>query len=49
MFSTTLIANRGEITCRIIAALRISREGQEGLSAFLEKRKPEWIESSGQG
>lgn len=27
----------------LIAALRSSPEGQEGLSAFLEKRKPEWI------
>ncbi|MGY6553952.1 MAG: enoyl-CoA hydratase-related protein [Wenzhouxiangella sp.] len=25
-----------------IAALRVSREGQEGLSAFLEKRRPVW-------
>lgn len=27
----------------LIAALRASPEGQEGLSAFLEKRKPNWI------
>lgn len=26
----------------LIAALRVSREGQEGLSAFLEKREPNW-------
>jgi methylglutaconyl-CoA hydratase len=25
-----------------IARLRVSEEGQEGLSAFLEKRKPGW-------
>jgi methylglutaconyl-CoA hydratase len=25
-----------------IAAIRVSKEGQEGLSAFLEKRKPAW-------
>ncbi|MFT6046941.1 MAG: methylglutaconyl-CoA hydratase, partial [Arenicella sp.] len=25
-----------------IAAIRSSDEGQEGLSAFLEKRKPDW-------
>jgi methylglutaconyl-CoA hydratase len=29
-------------TSELIAALRVSREGQEGLSAFLEKRKPGW-------
>jgi methylglutaconyl-CoA hydratase len=26
----------------LIAALRVSPEGQEGLSAFLDKRKPAW-------
>ena len=31
-----------ERTSELIAALRVSREGQEGLSAFLEKRQPEW-------
>jgi methylglutaconyl-CoA hydratase len=31
-------------TAELIAALRVSREGQEGLNAFLEKRKPEWIQ-----
>ncbi|NND44647.1 MAG: enoyl-CoA hydratase/isomerase family protein [Xanthomonadales bacterium] len=29
-------------TARVIAAMRISEEGQEGLNAFLEKRKPGW-------
>jgi len=29
-----------------IAALRVSPEGQEGLSAFLEKRKPAWLPRS---
>lgn len=28
----------------LIARLRVSPEGQEGLSAFLEKRKPRWIQ-----
>jgi methylglutaconyl-CoA hydratase len=32
-----------EYTARMIANLRISEEGQEGMSAFLEKRKPRWI------
>ncbi|MGB9429951.1 MAG: enoyl-CoA hydratase/isomerase family protein [Gammaproteobacteria bacterium] len=30
-------------TAQLIAQLRVSKEGQEGLSAFLEKRKPEWF------
>jgi methylglutaconyl-CoA hydratase len=29
-------------TSRLIARLRVSAEGQEGLGAFLEKRKPAW-------
>lgn len=32
-----------EITARLIARLRVSGEGQEGLNAFLDKRKPGWI------
>lgn len=31
-----------EDTCQLIADIRVSAEGQEGLSAFLEKRKPAW-------
>lgn len=34
-------------TAETIAALRVSREGQEGLSAFLEKRRPSWAEKKG--
>lgn len=30
-------------TARMIANLRISKEGQEGMTAYLEKRKPKWI------
>ncbi len=33
-----------EFTARMIAELRISPEGQEGMAAFLEKRKPRWAE-----
>lgn len=33
-----------EYTAGLIARLRISREGQEGLAAFLEKRKPGWVD-----
>lgn len=31
-----------ELTAQTIAALRVSDEGQEGLRAFLERRKPGW-------
>lgn len=31
-------------TARRIADIRVSDEGQEGLGAFLEKRKPNWIQ-----
>jgi methylglutaconyl-CoA hydratase len=31
------------LTTNTIAAQRVSNEGQEGLRAFLEKRKPSWI------
>lgn len=30
-------------TAQLIAQLRVSEEGQEGLAAFLEKRPPKWI------
>jgi len=33
-----------EFTARMIANLRISEEGQEGMASFLEKRKPNWSE-----
>ncbi len=32
-----------DYTCEVIAELRVSEEGQEGLTAFLEKRPPSWI------
>jgi methylglutaconyl-CoA hydratase len=32
----------GEETARLLARLRVSPEGREGLSAFLERRKPGW-------
>ncbi len=31
-----------ERTAKLIADLRVSPEGQEGLSSFLEKRPPSW-------
>ncbi len=33
-----------EYTALMIARLRSSEEGQEGISSFLEKRKPRWID-----
>ena len=35
-------ASLRQMTADLIARLRISEEGQEGLSAFLEKRPPNW-------
>jgi methylglutaconyl-CoA hydratase len=32
-----------DYTARMIAELRVSDEGQEGMKAFLEKRKPGWV------
>ena len=33
-----------EYTTRLIANLRVSEEGQEGMGALLEKRKPSWLD-----
>lgn len=35
-----------EQTCQVIAKLRVSKEGQEGLASFFDKRPPRWAESS---
>jgi methylglutaconyl-CoA hydratase len=37
------LAEARDHTARIIAKLRVSEEGLEGMKAFLEKRKPKWI------
>lgn len=42
--STTDAVAQDEANSRLIARLRVSPEGQEGLTAFLEKRKPSWME-----
>ena len=34
-------------TTRMIASLRMSEEGQEGMAAFLEKRRPNWVVENG--
>jgi methylglutaconyl-CoA hydratase len=36
-------ADARPITAKAIAERRVSKEGQDGLRAFLEKRKPSWI------
>ena len=33
-----------DYTAKMIADIRASEEGQEGMAAFLEKRKPNWVE-----
>ena len=38
--------NQKKQTTELLASLRVSKEGQEGLKAFLEKRKPSWTEFS---
>ena len=40
--SGRLPADAASMTTTLIAKLRVSAEGQEGLKAFLEKRKPSW-------
>jgi methylglutaconyl-CoA hydratase len=40
--SVRSIADAAPMTARAIASRRVSKEGQEGLRAFLEKRKPSW-------
>lgn len=37
------ILENGPYTAEVITALRMSAEGQEGMNAFLAKRKPGWI------
>jgi methylglutaconyl-CoA hydratase len=36
------LAEARDYTANMIAQLRISKEGLEGMKAFLEKRKPAW-------
>jgi len=33
-----------DYTARMIADIRASEEGQEGMNAFLEKRKTKWVQ-----
>ncbi len=41
--SQTPIEKVKSYTSDIIAKIRISEEGQEGIASFLEKRKPKWV------
>ena len=38
------LEENGPYTAEVISRLRMSDEGQEGMNAFLEKRKPRWTE-----
>jgi methylglutaconyl-CoA hydratase len=40
------LENAKKYTAEVIAQLRISEEGQEGMNSFLEKRKPRWASDS---
>jgi methylglutaconyl-CoA hydratase len=40
---TLMVDDFKEYTARVIADLRQSPEGQEGMDAFLNKRKPNWV------
>ena len=39
-----LIDEKIDYTCNLISKVRIGAEGQEGMNALLEKRKPKWME-----
>jgi methylglutaconyl-CoA hydratase len=34
-----------DYSARLIATLRASKEGQEGMASFLEKRPPDWTKT----
>ena len=44
VITSTGFDNTIDSMAHLIATLRASKEGQEGMAAFLEKRKPEWVE-----
>lgn len=41
--SEKMLDDVGPYTAEVIARLRMSDEGQDGMNAFLEKRKPRWV------
>lgn len=38
-----------EWTCRAIAEIRTSKEGQEGLQSFFNKKRPDWVQKVAEG
>ena len=44
--SAAIDAETSEKTAQRIAELRTTAEAQEGLTAFLEKRKPSWVNTA---
>ncbi|GAB6841944.1 methylglutaconyl-CoA hydratase [Methylorubrum rhodinum] len=42
------LSEEAESTCRLIARLRVGAEAQEGMAAFLAKRRPAWIPAVGE-
>ena len=43
------LTDNGPYTAEVIAKLRMSAEGQEGMNAFLERRKPKWVGKKDKG
>ena len=41
------LEDNGPYTAEVISRLRMSEEGQEGMNAFLNKRKPKWLVETG--
>ena len=41
---TTDDRNQLQMAAEVLAEVRVSEEGQEGVRAFLEKRRPSWSE-----
>jgi methylglutaconyl-CoA hydratase len=39
----SMMEKRREIAPKVIAKVRVSKEGQEGITAFLEKRKANFV------
>jgi methylglutaconyl-CoA hydratase len=42
--NTLTLEQAMDFTAKMIADIRASEEGQEGMAAFLEKRKPNWVQ-----
>ncbi len=42
-------ARLDQLNANLIAALRVSPEGQQGLAAFLDKHDPPWVQAHDAG